>query len=291
MNKHLFLLFSFCSFLIVIGCKKSYVPKDEKKSSLAGITMYQPFITHSSALFTAETKTDELSPVTERGVCWGTSPAPTVNGNKLTVVNDKPSQSAFEIKINGLTVNTKYYARAYAINKAGVAYGNEIQFITFYRIGEQMGGGKIFFVDDTKLHGLIASEYDVYFYPITWAVGNLFVVETGARSVSDGKSNTDKIVARYGSGYYPAKLCKDYRGGGFDDWYLPSKDELLLLLKEHYAVGNFETNYNKVNEYWSSTETSYFQARYSAFSYGYSANNSYVEEKKAEYRVRAIRAF
>ena len=36
----------------------------------------------------------------------------------------------FSVAITGLTANTTYYARAYAINAAGVAYGNQVSFTT-----------------------------------------------------------------------------------------------------------------------------------------------------------------
>ncbi len=37
---------------------------------------------------------------------------------------------SFTISLDGLTANTKYYLRAYAINSAGISYGNEVTFTT-----------------------------------------------------------------------------------------------------------------------------------------------------------------
>ena len=57
------------------------------------------------------------------------------------------------------------------------------------------------------------------------------------------------ITTQGNTGSYAAKLCRDYRGGGFSDWYLPAKDELNLLYAQKSLVGGF------VNEiYWSSSE-------------------------------------
>jgi len=64
--------------------------------------------------------------VIARGLCWGTDPNPTIannfsaNGNGL---------GHFSYTITGLTFNTTYYVRAYAVNTVGIAYGDEVFFI------------------------------------------------------------------------------------------------------------------------------------------------------------------
>ena len=68
---------------------------------------------------------DGGSSVTERGVCWNTSPNATVAN---THTSDGSGLGAFTSSITGLTANTKYYVRAYATNSEGNAYGNEISF-------------------------------------------------------------------------------------------------------------------------------------------------------------------
>ena len=67
-------------------------------------------------------------PITVRGVCWSTSPAPT---NLLaTKTQDGTGSGVFTSNITGLSPATTYFLRAYAENSAGVAYGNEITFNT-----------------------------------------------------------------------------------------------------------------------------------------------------------------
>jgi uncharacterized protein (TIGR02145 family) len=63
-----------------------------------------------------------------RGVCWGLSPNPTVDLPTKTV--DGSGSGSFTSNITGLTRNTTYYVRAYAVNGIGVSYGNEIIFTT-----------------------------------------------------------------------------------------------------------------------------------------------------------------
>ena len=67
------------------------------------------------------------SPVTQRGVVWSTGPNPTTANNQST---DGSGTGNYTSNLTGLTANTTYYVRAYAINSAGTAYGNELSFTT-----------------------------------------------------------------------------------------------------------------------------------------------------------------
>ncbi len=64
---------------------------------------------------------DGNATVTERGLCWSTSPNPTINGNKTS---SGTGTGSFSITITGLNENTTYYIRAYATNSNGTAYGD-----------------------------------------------------------------------------------------------------------------------------------------------------------------------
>ncbi|SHG65101.1 fibrobacter succinogenes major paralogous domain-containing protein [Pedobacter caeni] len=67
------------------------------------------------------------SPVNARGICWNTSPDPTItNGAK----ESGSGKGLFSAPLTGLTPLTKYYVRAYAVNEVGVVYGNELIFTT-----------------------------------------------------------------------------------------------------------------------------------------------------------------
>ena len=65
--------------------------------------------------------------VRERGFCWSTSPDPTVDDNKRASGGGTGIYSAV---LTDLIPNTNYHVKAYAINDAGINYGNEIQFTT-----------------------------------------------------------------------------------------------------------------------------------------------------------------
>lgn len=54
------------------------------------------------------------SPVTTHGVCWSTSPSPTIALNTKT--SDDTDDENYTSSITGLTIGTTYYVRSYATN-------------------------------------------------------------------------------------------------------------------------------------------------------------------------------
>jgi len=86
-------------------------------------------ITQTNAITGGNITSDGGAAVTTRGVCWSTSPNPTVLNNKTI---DGSGFGSFISNISGLTTYTTYYVRAYAINSAGTAYGNENSFTTLF---------------------------------------------------------------------------------------------------------------------------------------------------------------
>ncbi len=79
-------------------------------------------------------------------------------------------------------------------------------------------------------------------------------------------------------------LCKNQVSGGYDDWFLPSKDELYLMysnLKVN-SRGSFESGW-----YWSSSEVDYQTAWFQDFDSG----SQEYDFKDFPFYVRAVRAF
>jgi autotransporter-associated beta strand protein len=68
---------------------------------------------------------DGGDPITERGVCWGTSVNPTV-ANSRTL--DGTGTGNFTSTLTGLTGNITYHIRAYVKNSAGYSYGEDVAF-------------------------------------------------------------------------------------------------------------------------------------------------------------------
>ena len=84
-------------------------------------------ITANSATTGGNVLSDGDDPVTVRGVCWSTSPNPTL-ADSHTV--DGSGSGPFTSHLEELTPLQTYYVRAYATNSEGTSYGSELQFTT-----------------------------------------------------------------------------------------------------------------------------------------------------------------
>lgn len=76
-----------------------------------------------------EVTSDGGGTVTERGVCWGTNPEPTIDDEHMSY-GDGTGEFYSDIPADRLAPQTDYFARAYAINSAGVGYGSAVTFNT-----------------------------------------------------------------------------------------------------------------------------------------------------------------
>jgi uncharacterized protein (TIGR02145 family) len=93
------------------------------------VTNYVSWITSNSAICVSSVTDDGGATVTARGVCWSTSPEPTVD--LVTKTTDGYGTGSFISSITGISAGTTYYLRAYATNSQGTAYGNEDRFRTY----------------------------------------------------------------------------------------------------------------------------------------------------------------
>ncbi len=84
-------------------------------------------ITEYSALCGGDISSTGGAAITERGICWSTSYNPTINDNHII---DNSGLNTFSCTMMNLAYNTTYYVRAYAINEAGIAYGEQKSFAT-----------------------------------------------------------------------------------------------------------------------------------------------------------------
>jgi hypothetical protein len=157
-------------------------------------------------------------------------------------------------------------------------------------IGENYGGGIVFWVDETGEHGLITTTSNQT-AGSKWHAGSDFTTVAFGDGPGAGKSNTTIIIASQGQGngtMYAARVCNELKitqgGKTYADWYLPSKEELNLMYNNLYlaGLGNFDNV-----KYWSSTESTNNSAWYQDFGTG----TQWTDYKSTSDAVRAIRAF
>jgi hypothetical protein len=221
--------------------------------------------------------------ITTHGICWSTMPNPTISDNKT--INTESSIGSYTSVIEKLEHNTTYYVRAYASNIVDVGYGKELSITTSKSfIGDHHQGGIVAYVDATGEHGLIAATEEQS-TSIQWGG---YGISTGAigTEIGTGKSNTTKIIQTLGAGNYAAKLCDDLVLNGYNDWFLPSIDELNILYQNRNLIEGFTGGI-----YWSSSEFQEYNTN-TAWGQNFSTyGGRIIADKNHTYKVRAVRYF
>ncbi|RUA10274.1 MAG: hypothetical protein DSY83_18040, partial [Flavobacteriia bacterium] len=115
-------------------------------------------ITDSAATLGGNVTDNGGAIVTERGIVYNTTGTPTISDTKVQIGS---GDGSFSDEITGLTAATTYYARAYATNAEGTAYGGVINFTTSVantapivdaNTGLTVTEGKTGTIDSGKLH-------------------------------------------------------------------------------------------------------------------------------------------
>jgi hypothetical protein len=151
--------------------------------------------------------------ITGRGVCWSKSQNPTISDS---TTKDGTGAGVFSSNIKGLQKYTTYYVRAYATNANGTGYGSILSFTTSGEIGYLLQPGESGY-DANLQHGLLMARLGGY-SGLNWSNAN--------------------------------NACNDLILDGYDDWYLPSINELQKIDINKVAIGVLGT-------YWSSELSSF----------------------------------
>lgn len=106
--------------LFFVGCK----PEAEIPTV---VTQEVTDVAINTAKVNYEVVNDGGAEVTSRGVCWDTIQNPTIDNDKT---NDGTGVGTFTSELSDLISQKTYYVRAYAVNSAGVSYGEEKSFVT-----------------------------------------------------------------------------------------------------------------------------------------------------------------
>ena len=144
-----------------------------------------------------------------------------------------------------------------------------------------------------ETHGIIAAETDQG-TNIVWWNGSFTTTGATGTALGTGQANTTAIVNIQGAGSYAASICATYSvtvgAATYNDWYLPSIDELNLMYQnigQGNALGLGNVGGFARAFYSSSSETNVDLAWAQDFFFGLQFNLA----KDATGRVRAVRAF
>ena len=194
-------------------------------------------------------------------------------------------------------IGTQYYTAAMeSAHDWDISSDVELVAHWVLQIGDEGPAGGIVFYDKGEYSDgwryLEAAPASTEWTGKAWG-GRHTEVGAGAQgtAIGTGAANTEAIVTTYGDEEphqdrddYAARLAADLIQGGFDEWFLPSRDELNLMYENLHeqGLGDFGGA-----EYWSSSEFDATVAREQRFQDG----TQQVSSKSLSGGVRAARAF
>jgi hypothetical protein len=159
-----------------------------------------------------------------------------------------------------------------------------------YTIGDTgPAGGWIFYDKGSSSDGwryLEAAPSDQSAGDALWGCYGTLVPGADGTALGTGEQNTIDIEAGCITAGTAANICANLSLGGYDDWFLPSIDELDLMYTNLYleGVGGFTAD----DDYWSSSQVN------ANYAWNLDFRNGFLDSygiKFGSQRVRAARAF
>ena len=173
-------------------------------------------ITTNSAKVGCEIIDDGGLEISKCGVCISKKSNPTIDDYCLSTSNPG-SSGPFTYKANGLSRNTIYYVRAYAINREGISYGECRVFKT-----DQVA--QCLYYDDGQYYTSIGTGNQ---YPMYWGVSfptsklkdceGLNITKVSLYVLSDDYYSVD-IMLYQGGSYSPGNLVSSQRAYAYSDF-------------------------------------------------------------------------
>lgn len=180
---------------------------------------------------------------------------------------------------------------------AGMGY---VAGLVKYEVGDFAQGGVVFYVDESRQHGLVVAKNDLP--GIRWFAGTYGKTRADGNGIYAGVANNVIIIAAHlalgdDGSPYAAATCNELQitegTTTYSDWYLPTPAELELLgvnyvIVDATATANGGTNL-LTSPYWSSKEANNSDAI--AVNITPIGTNLFTINKAATFNIRAVRRF
>jgi len=237
---------------LLIGCEDETDNTDVPVLTTNEITE----ITQTTAVSGGNISSNGGEEIIACGICWNTSENPTLSDNFTA---DDLTEDSFNSNLTELAANTTYYVKAYATNKNGTAYGNQVSFTTLE--------------EEQTVTDIDGNVYDVVEIGTqTWMVQNLKVTKyrngDAIQNISDNnewmnsttgaycnQNNWSENSDTYGR-LYNWFVVNDSRNVCPDGWHIPTDTEWNTLID---YLGGEEIAGGKLKEvgtmHWSSPNT------------------------------------
>lgn len=127
MKRIIYTISSVCLLITIAALNNNCKKEKEERNLPVLITVPASIVTATTALLGGQIAYDGGAEITDRGVCCATSPDPEISDLRKT---GGIGIGSFTCAFTRLIPKTLYYARAYATNSKGTAYGGEVRFTT-----------------------------------------------------------------------------------------------------------------------------------------------------------------
>jgi uncharacterized protein (TIGR02145 family) len=183
-------------------------------------------LTNNSATTGGLIENDGGSSITHRGVVWHINPNPVITNN-FTI--DGSGSGSYSSSVLNLTPNTTYYLRSYAINGAGIVYGNEVSFSPI-----SSGGISTSFGEGVNYNGINYSSV-VYGNGQEWMIENLRTDKySNGDFIQNVTNEIDWINLTTGSWtYYLNDSLLDNPFGKLYNWYAVNDQRNICPINWH----------------------------------------------------------
>ena len=223
---------------ISYGNEVQFTTNNAVKATLTTLTLTS--ITLTNAVTGGNITDDGGAVITSRGVCWSINEEPTTED---AITSDGTGTGSFTSNLTDLEPGTTYFVRAYAVNSAGVTYGNQLSFTTGVEPGPIVFNPGLTYGSVSDIDGNIYNTIQIGTQ--VWMAENLKTTKyndntsipyvtnnaewmeltTGAYCWYNNNAATYK--ASYGALYNwyavnTGKLCPD-------GWHVPSREEWMKL--------------------------------------------------------------